>query len=380
MGRPKNFADLLEQARSKPDLRRALDMCGVHLKGAGSCQGGRRWRTTDKKGISGDFSAVTFMENPDGTWFAYDYKQRAGKLTLDAIDVLTKLIGVSFDDAVYLLTGGSVGAAPTPAAMETVKARVDAQAARVVAVFEEKELPKKHRAAYKMAFAYLTKTRLIPPALVSALMAQGVIYGGYKRSDKTGNKNPYVVFPVIKPSGKIVGADMRSPLSCCSSFKQIALASDPDYAWGFRYCIDEINKDTPIFYCESPLDAMSLCALTEIPGVYVSLGGVKDMTMRSMTEKLGGDPIITVDNDDGGRKFAARNPSYPAMLTPSVEGESVKDWNDLLKHYAATGKDIPMMKRDVAVNVAPIFKGAVVGLVESEKDERTAKPSQRVKA
>lgn len=379
MGRPKNFADLLEQARSKPDLRRALDMCGVHLKEAGSCQGGRRWRTTDKKGISGDFSAVTFMENPDGTWFAYDYKQRTGKLTLDAIDVLTKLIGVSFDDAVYLLTGGSVGAAPTPAAMDTVKARVDAQAARVIPVFEEKKLPKRSRAAYSMAFAYLTKTRLIPPALVSALMAQGVIYGGYKWNEKTSNKSPYVVFPVIKPSGKIVGADMRSPLSG-SSFRQIAYGSNPNYAWGFRYCIDKIELDTPIFFCESPLDAMSLCALTEIPGVYISLGGVKDMTMRSMTEKLGGDPIITVDNDDGGRKFVARNPSYPAMLTPSVEGESVKDWNDLLKHYVAQGKDIPMMKREVNVNVAPIFKGAVVGLVESEKDERTAKPSQLVKA
>lgn len=366
MKRPKNFAELLEQARSKPDLRRALYACGISIKKVGLARGGWRWRTTDKKGVAGDLSSVVFIECADGSWIAYDNKQRAGKLALDAIDVMTKLIGVEFDDAVYLLTGGSVGSAPTPAAVEKVKARVEADASHAIPVFDEKkELPKKSRAAYSMSFAYLTSTRCIPPVLVKALMKEGIIYGGNKWNKKTGNKNPYVVFPIINRSGKIVGADLRSPLSG-SSFRQIVYGSNPKYAWGFKYCVDEIELDTPIFFCESPIDAMSLCALTEMPGVYVSLGGVKDMTMRSMVFKLGGTPVITVDNDDGGRKFAARNPSYSAMLTPSTDG--VKDWNDLLKHYIAEGKEIPMMKRDVDVNVAPIFPRTVEGAIEPEND------------
>ncbi|MBR3964759.1 MAG: DUF3991 and TOPRIM domain-containing protein [Clostridia bacterium] len=364
MGRPKNFADLLEQARSKPDLRRALDARGISIKKAGRARAGWRWRTTDKKGEDGDLSSVVFIECADGSWFAYDNKQRTGKLTLDAIDVMTKLVGVEFDDAIYLLTGGSIGSAPTPAAVEKVKARVEAVASLPPLSFKEAELPKKNHAAFKMSFAYLMQTRCIPYALVNSLMAQGIIYGGTKRSKNSDTTHPYVVFPIINRSGKIVGADLRSPLSG-SSFRQIAYGSNPNYAWGFRYCIDKIELDTPIFFCESPLDAMSLCALTEIPGVYISLGGVKDMTMRSMVFKLGGTPVITVDNDDGGRKFAARNPSYNDMLTPSVEG--VKDWNDLLKHYIETGKDIPMMKYD-KVNVAPIFDGDVVGMADPENE------------
>ena len=372
MTRPKNFADLLEQARSKPDLRRALDACGVSIKKAGRARAGWRWRTTDKKGEGGDLSSVVFIECADGSWFAYDNKQRTGKLTLDAIDVMTKLVGVEFDAAVYLLTGGSIGAAPTPAAVEKVKARVEAGASLPPLNFEEASLPKKNSAAYKMSFAYLMQTRCIPYALVNSLMAQGIIYGGTKRNKNSDTTHPYVVFPIINRSGKVVGADLRSPLSG-SSFRQIAYGSNPNYAWGFRYCIDEIELDTPIFFCESPLDAMSLCALTEIPGVYVSLGGVKDMTMRSMVFKLGGTPVITVDNDDGGKRFAARNPSYSTMLPPSEGG--VKDWNDLLKHYVAAGKDIPMMKYD-KVSVAPIFEGAVVPENDVEDDE--AEPTDEI--
>ncbi|MCH5183678.1 MAG: hypothetical protein J1E00_05825 [Oscillospiraceae bacterium] len=58
--------------------------------------------------------------------------------------------------------------------------------------------------------------------------------------------------------------------------------SDTRYGWKISNHVSEITKETKLFICESAIDAISLCCLTNAPGVYISMGGVKDIIFRHM--------------------------------------------------------------------------------------------------
>ena len=107
MKRPQNFDELLDIAKKRPDVHGALSQIGIHLKHVGYSMGGERWQTETKSGTSGDLSAIAFIEKSDGSWVIFDNKCRTGKQTLDPIALLREIFDVSFDDAVYMLSGGA---------------------------------------------------------------------------------------------------------------------------------------------------------------------------------------------------------------------------------------------------------------------------------
>ncbi len=66
-------------------------------------------------------------------------------------------------------------------------------------------------------------------------------------------------------------------------------------------------------------------------GAYVSLDGLKDVTLISMTKCLGGRPVICTDNDKGGNRFREKyvvGMGYDTLIPNELYG---KDWNDELK-------------------------------------------------
>ncbi len=351
MKRPNNWEELLEIAKRQPDLLGAMERVGIPLKRVGgSRRGGKRYQTTTKKLGEGDLSSVVFIENPDGSWIVFDNKQRTGKATLDAISALREFGGVSFDDAVYLLSGGSP--ALPPSTPKKIQPKADVAADEPPKPFEA---PPTYKEKTRNVIAYLTKTRCIPYELVKALIEGDKLYAGYWKKDMNdpdAKKVVKCVFKITDEEGKFVGADSLLPISDYKG-KYMASGSDPAYAWNFAWGVDEITKDTPLFFCEAPLDAMSLCAITGASGVYISLSGTKDITFLSMIEKLGGTPIICTDHDGGaGDNFAKKYPQYRRMIPPVG-----KDWNDALKHYVAQGLPYAL-KPEPSENVPKKAKGA----------------------
>ena len=343
--RPKNFQELLRAAKDRPDLLSALSSIGVERKRVGRSRYGEQYKVSTVRGIEGDLSSVVFCANDDGSWVAIDNKERTGRKTLDAIGVLTQLFGMDFDSAVYALTGTS----PVESRGEyraPVKVALPAPAAPA----EPFVLPEKVPQSSWKGVKYLTKERLIPEPIIRTLFDQGVIYMPTVLTKDKMKKICCVGFKVLDETGKVVGceADATYVAPGRSRFKMILENSDQRYGFHFKNNVDRIDPETPVYYCESAVDAISLLALKNLPGVYVSMSGVKDMLLRHMTDAFGGSPVICTDNDDGGNRFRRKFPEY-ATLIP----EYGKDWNDELRYRVVHGLDYALKgestltKRDI---------------------------------
>ena len=311
-----DWNNMLTAARDYPDVLGALSRVGISVKHVGSSMGGERYQTTTKNGVAEDLSSVAWIKKSNGKWLIYDNKGRTGIKALDAIGAFTKLLNIPFKDAVSMLSNdGTVSVPPRPVQKE-----------KTISIPEKKGLsiPKKAKNPPVRLFAYLVTTRRIPGKIVTALAKSQAVYEGLLFSKKTGKEYSVCAFPIRDINDKIVGVDTCSTYSGVR-FKHIEEGSDPNYAWRFCFGINIINSETPLFFCESPIDAMSLCALKATPGVYLSMAGCKPVTFESMTEKLGGKPVICVDNDDAGNRFAARYQNIERLI-PSIG----KDWNDEL--------------------------------------------------
>lgn len=348
--RPKNFDELLEVARTCPMLPEALKQLGVEIKRVGHGKGGSvRWQTTAKGGRADDLSSVVFFQNPDGRWVAIDNKQRTGRQTMDALSVLTDLFGVSFENATHMLSGGSPSMPPKTVAAPAPRATVDPQQVAVQFVQPPKAAMSNHAAAY------LAKTRLIPNQVVSELLHLGAIYESswhaIRKStghEPAGKDKPVMVFPIRDEKGETVGADLCGTYST-ERFKSIAEGSDPLYGWRFFNHVSEIAKDTKLYFCESAIDAISLCCLTNAPGVYISMCGNKDITFAHMTKVLDGTPVICSDNDEAGNNFRKKYPQCESLVP-----EIGKDWNDELKYRVTHDLDFALKPQNAPeVKAAP---------------------------
>lgn len=325
MKRPQNFDELLDIAKKRPDVHGALSQLGVSLKRVGYSMGGVRWQIETKSGTSGDRSAIVFIEKSDGSWNICDNKSRTGQQFIDAITLLREIFHVSFDDAVYMLSGGRPSAPIANPKPLTLERKIEPQEKPTYTP------PTPADDKIKNVMAYLIQTRKLPKELVIPLIESGKIYASYYENPETHKQTLMCAFKITDENGNDVGCDSCAP-QLNFKFKHLFTGSNADYAWCFPYEVEEITSETPIFFCEAPIDTMSLCALSGTPGVYVSMAGLKDRTFKSIAEKLGGKPFICVDNDEAGDKFAARHPDVPRMVAPNG-----KDWNDTLKHFVENG-------------------------------------------
>ena len=342
MRRSSNFKELLEVAKTRPDLSTALRRLGFQLKrvGHGSKYNCTEYKIATGKGVSGDFSALVFCENADGTWRVLDNKQRYGRLAYDAIGCLTEFFGHNFDEAVYALSNGV--ALPVRDRMSVVKDDTPLPSVQR----EPFKLPAKTEGKYSALFAYLCNRGISNELIKNLVEAELLFQTDVKTS--SGKTMPAVVFPVYDKCGKAVGADSCGTYNFYGfKYKHVYSGSDPSYGWRFANHVTDVTEQTPIFFCESPIDAMSLCMLTGYEGVYVSMAGCKDVTLEGIAKSYGGKPVICTDNDEAGNKFRERHPTA-ASLKPTFG----KDWNDELKFrienkipYAHSPKQMPSVRR-----------------------------------
>ncbi len=125
-----------------------------------------------------------------------------------------------------------------------------------------------------------------------------------------------------------------------------------------------------MFFCEPAIDAMSLCAITNEPGIYISMAGNKDITFDHMVKSIGGTPIICSDADTAGRNFAAKYPQYQFLNVETVAGKGFgKDWNDMLQKLTELGHGADLeaqLKKTVEAFAAKKAESVPEGTLEGE--------------
>lgn len=223
------------------------------------------------------------------------------------INCLTDIIGLDFKTAVEQLSGGRL-------VYERKQENASLQAEK-----KELELPPKNE-DMKKVFAYLCKTRMLNPEIITELAKQGILY-----QDKRGN----AVFLHKDDNGKIVGAEIQGT-NTYQRFKGVAGGTGESV---FSVKIGEPKK---CYVFESAIDLLSFKQLAKPEKIQnsllVSMAGLKPNSLTKITES-GMKMYACVDNDEKGSKFTQTYNLIPCRKI--LEENGVKDYNDLLKKLSA---------------------------------------------
>lgn len=146
-----------KEAANQVDLVDYLTIKGYQLE-----KKGNSYKIKVRNKFPGDLSSLSIFENRRG-WKRWSSGENGG----DAISFLQLNMGMSFQDAVLELTGGSLAAyIPPSPKQETPK----------IPEVKELVLPKRCEGKFSRAFAYLNKTRYIDSNIISQMMADKKIY------------------------------------------------------------------------------------------------------------------------------------------------------------------------------------------------------------
>jgi len=276
---------------------------------------------------NGDHISIT----SGGKWYNHDQQQGGG----GAIDLVKHVAGYDFTDAVAYLAHESGPLVAAAAAQHGAQ-----QASEIVDRGQRAPFtpPVATETRWPQVRAYLTGERALPAGLVDDLHARGMVY-----ADARGN----AVFLRTDTEGNAVGASLRGTLPG-SEFKGLAVGSRRDEGH-FAVIVGEPQPYTvPQYYiCESPIDALSRCALLQQAGTtglltFVSTDGAGALPERLIREGTGGGCLVhcAFDNDRGGAKlWGAVQDAYPHATTIVRDHPptGAKDWNDALRQR--TGPD-----------------------------------------
>jgi hypothetical protein len=228
----------------------------------------------------------------------------------NALDFLTRVLGLPFREAVAELAGLAPSApppAPTPARPRAA---------------DPSPFAPPPRARPKDAARYLTQVRGLPQDLVAEVLLGDLLY-----QDERGK----CVFPCRDRSGAVRGAFLRGTKS---DFK--ALAPGSDSRWGWHLPPGEEDAAF-VAVVESPIDGLSLAALKPPvrAGHVLSLNGLRRAALDTfLAEWLKVDLVILALDADGPGEEAT------AAWRPELEARGYrvlrwspaphKDWNEAL--------------------------------------------------
>ena len=238
-----------------------------------------------------------------GHQFFDQYEQRGGT----AIDFVKKYFNASFQDAVQMLLGQNIAAAPVEPRQH---------------VRPEFKLPEKNE-NMRRVYAYLLKQRCIDRAVLDYFVHKKLIY----ESDKYHN----AVFVGADEDGTPKHAHKRSTASN-SGWRQNQAGSEAAHAF------HHIGTSGVIYAFEAPVDMLSFISLYQQnwqQHSYVALCGVSDealMHQLSAHENIK-DVFLCLDNDQAGHTANQRiaqaliGKGYGAHFA----SPSGKDWNEDLQ-------------------------------------------------
>lgn len=247
-------------------------------------------------------------------WYCFSQADKHGGR--NAINCLTKIIGMDFKTAVEALTGENISyGVYNPVDQQPPKPR-------------ELIIPERAE-SMRNVFAYLCKARKIDSKIVSDLAHNGMLY-----QDKREN----AVFLHIDDNGEILGAELQGT-NTYQRFKGVA-AGTADSVFSLK-----VGTPNKVYVFESTIDLLSFRQLASPnklqDSVLVSMAGLKLSILKSFSEC--GLPLYAcVDNNEAGARFISENNLIPCNKVLADSG--VKDFNELLQKTVRTRELIDKSK------------------------------------
>ena len=114
-----------------------------------------------------------------------------------------------------------------------------------------------------------------------------------------------------------------------TGIKNMIVSGNEGGYWWFTPFDEDLEQYDCIFnvyVCESPIDAISLYRLKNIPAVYCAMGGLKDVSLKQICERFSDRKhykiMIAVDNDEAGNQFYEKHNEFERVVP------EFKDWNE----------------------------------------------------
>ncbi len=274
--------------------------------------------------------------------------------TNNSIDCLTIILGLSFNQAVFELTGKDI----TDMRSESYPKKYAPQYTsppRPKNNPEEKKVLKMPEQSENMhnLFAYFCQTRKIPYSIVEEFVHAKLLYQSQNTVNITINgipqtfKNANAVFVHRNEKGEAVGGEVQG----CNSFKRYKgiVAGTGESAFMFSPFPAKDGKPKRAYIFESAIDLMSFytfCDKKKMTGVLlISMAGLKPAIPKKL-QKEGVQIISCVDNDDAGRKFEAENNFLRSESVKNyLDYKGFKDWNELLV-FKSENPDANIMEKN----------------------------------
>lgn len=290
--------------------------------------------------------------NPDKNQWYHHYINEGR--TNNSIDCLTIVLGKSFNQAVFELTGEDITNKRSndypkkfaPQYTSPPKPKTNPKEHKIL------KMPEQAENTHQMT-AYFCKTRKIPYSIVEEFVHAKLLYQSQNIVNTTINgipqtfKNANAVFVHRNEKGEAVGGEIQG----CNSFKRFKgiVAGTGESAFMFSPVSSKDGKLKRAYIFESAIDLMSFysfCDKKKLEGaVLVSMAGLKPEVPKKL-QKEGIQIISCVDNDDAGRKFEAENNFLRSESVKNyLDYKGFKDWNELLV-FKSENPDANIMEKN----------------------------------
>lgn len=315
--------DKLIQAAREADLLSYFQQSGYNIE-----RHGENYYVKEIKGLC--------IRPEKNQW--YNHYTNTGR-TNNSIDCLKLILGKSFNQAVYELTGKDVSNSRS-SDYPKKQAPQYTSPPKTVQTEKEKKVLKMPEQSQNMRqlFAYLCQTRKIPCEIVEEFVHAKLLYQSQNIVNATVNgipqtfKNANAVFVHRNENGETVGAEIQG----CNSFKRFKgiAPGTAESAFMFTPFPTKDGKPKRAYIFESAIDLMSFytfCNKKKLTGaVFISMAGLKPEVPKKL-QTQGVKIISCVDNDDAGRKFEKENNFERSEDVKSyLDYKGFKDWNELL--------------------------------------------------
>ena len=187
---------------------------------------------------------------------------------------------------------------------------------------------RRHPSRGSPTWRYLTETRRLPAAVVTAAIDAGVLREG-----------PYASawFAHRDHGGRLTGIEMRGP-----DYRGFSPGGEKTlFRFPGRQTAGVISR---LVVAEAPIDAMSVAAVEQIRAdtLYVATTGglgpgtiaALERQLRTLSTEAGGELAIATDDDSAGHGYAGRLAGMAAPFNPKVRRllptGGARDWNDVV--------------------------------------------------
>lgn len=291
--------------------------------------------------------------NPDKKQW-YSHYDGIGR-TNNSVDCLTLVLGESFNQAVYELTGNDISAMHSYDYPKTYQPQHTSPPVHFEKKKRELDVPPPCD-NMRRVFAYLCKARKIPAKVVEEFAHAGVLYQS-KKTEKMKSEN--AIFVHKNEKGEIIGGELQG----INSFKRFkgVVAGTGDSVFMFTPYPAKDGRLKRAYLFESAIDLMSFYTLCNKKNklmegaAFISMAGLKPSVPKKL-EAEGVQIISCVDNDDSGRRFEADNGFVRSeSVKKHLDYQGFKDWNELLV-FQNENANMNLMENQQQRNLSNFFR------------------------